>query len=150
MDKCYLIAHWEAVRQGLVETIDKFEDVDLDYSPFSEGRSVREMILHIANEEQGEFRLGILQDIPDFPPAYPVEDYPTLAPIKALLEAVHAETMAFLGALGEDDLERLVVTPWGPSYRLIEMLGHIVEHEIHHRGELSLVLGMLGRPGLDA
>jgi len=150
MDKRYLIAHWEAVRQGLVETIDKFEDADLDFSPLPEGGTVREMILHISHEEHGEFRLGILQDFPDFPPAYPVEDYPRLAPIKALLEAVHAETMAFLGGVGEDDLEALVVTPWGPSYRLIEMLGHIVEHEIHHRGELSLVLGMHGRPGLDA
>ena len=150
MDKRYLIAHWEAVRQGLVETTDKFEDADLEYSPFPEGRTVREMILHIAHEEQGEFRRGILRNIPDFPPAYPVEDYPTLAPIKALLGVVHAETLAFLDGVEEDDLDALVVTPWGPSHRLIEMLGHIVEHEIHHRGELPLVLGMLGRPGLDA
>ena len=54
MDKRYLIAHWEAVRQGLVETIDKFEDANLDFSPLPEGRTVREMILHIAREEQGE------------------------------------------------------------------------------------------------
>jgi uncharacterized damage-inducible protein DinB len=30
------------------------------------------------------------------------------------------------------------------------MLWHVVEHEIHHRGELSLILGLLGREGLDA
>lgn len=44
----------------------------------------------------------------------------------------------------------MILIAWGPASHLIEMLGHIVEHEIHHRGELSLVLGMLGRPGLDA
>jgi len=25
-----------------------------------------------------------------------------------------------------------------------------MEHEIHHRGELSLILGLFGREGLDA
>jgi uncharacterized damage-inducible protein DinB len=33
---------------------------------------------------------------------------------------------------------------------MLEMLGHILEHEIHHRGELSLILGLLGREGLNA
>jgi uncharacterized damage-inducible protein DinB len=30
------------------------------------------------------------------------------------------------------------------------MVWHVMEHEIHHRGELSLLLGMLGHEGLDA
>jgi uncharacterized damage-inducible protein DinB len=30
------------------------------------------------------------------------------------------------------------------------MIGHLIEHEIHHRGELSLILGLLGREGLNA
>ena len=52
--------------------------------------------------------------------------------------------------LVEDDLGRLIETPWGKRYRLVEMLGHLVEHEIHHRAELSLMLGMLGHKGFDA
>jgi uncharacterized damage-inducible protein DinB len=30
------------------------------------------------------------------------------------------------------------------------MISHLLEHEIHHRSELSLILGMLGTDGLDA
>jgi uncharacterized damage-inducible protein DinB len=30
------------------------------------------------------------------------------------------------------------------------MILHVIEHEIHHRGELSLKLGLLDREGLDA
>jgi uncharacterized damage-inducible protein DinB len=52
--------------------------------------------------------------------------------------------------LHEDDLRRVITTPWGVTYRLIEMLGHLIEHEIHHRAELSLIAGILGRAGLDA
>ena len=30
------------------------------------------------------------------------------------------------------------------------MIEHMIDHEIHHRGELSLILGLLGREGLNA
>jgi uncharacterized damage-inducible protein DinB len=134
----------------LQSTLDKFTDADLEFKPFPQAMSVRELMLHIAHEEYGEFRLGIVQDIPEFPPAYPLEEYPSVADVKARLDSVHADTMDYIRALNPEDLEREVVTPWGQTSRLIELLGHILEHEIHHRGELSLVLGMLGRTGLDA
>ena len=76
--------------------------------------------------------------------------YPTIDSIQSLLAAVHAETLAASAALTEGDMERVLRTPWGTEPRLGEMLGHIVEHEIHHRGELSLMLGQLGRAGIDA
>ncbi len=40
-------------------------------------------------------------------------------------------------------------TPWRPKYALSEMIGHMIEQEVHHRGGLSLILGMLGHKGLD-
>ncbi len=150
MLKRYLISHWDAVRGGLHATLDKLSDADLGFKPFPEAMSVRELMLHIGHEEFGEFRLGIKQDIPDFPPVYPQEDYASVAEIRARLDSVHADTMDYIHALDAQDLEREVVTPWGQTSRLIELLGHILEHEIHHRGELSLILGMLGRTGLDA
>jgi uncharacterized damage-inducible protein DinB len=30
------------------------------------------------------------------------------------------------------------------------MIDHIMEHEVHHRAELSLILGKLGREGFNA
>jgi uncharacterized damage-inducible protein DinB len=48
------------------------------------------------------------------------------------------------------DLTRVIHTPWGATYRLVEMVDHMIEHEVHHRGELSLILGILGREGFDA
>ena len=32
----------------------------------------------------------------------------------------------------------------------LQLGSHVLEHELHHRGELSLCLGLLGKPGLDA
>jgi uncharacterized damage-inducible protein DinB len=150
MDWGYMIAHWERVRAGLIETIDKFRDEELDVQPFTAAWSVRQIMLHIAQEEYGEFHYGIAQTLDAFPAAYPIQEYPTKAAIRALLTSVHAPTVAYLQSLGADDLGRVIITPWGAHYPLIEMVGHMIEHEIHHRAELSLILGMLGRDGLDA
>ena len=63
---------------------------------------------------------------------------------------MRARTLAYVGGLSDADLAATVETPWGAKERRIELLWHVVEHEIHHRGELSLMLGILGREGLDA
>src|SRR6185503_15460009 len=150
MDPAYLTRYWNSVRAGLLETIDKFRDDELNFRPFSESWSVRQVMLHIAQEERGEFACGIAQTLAEFPGDYLPGAYPTRDSIKSLLESVHTLPLAYLQSLSEEDLKREIVTPWGARYRLVEMIGHMIEHEIHHRAELSLMLGLLGRKGLDA
>ncbi len=150
MDLHYLTSHWANVRSGLIETIAKFRDDELDFKPGPTLWTVRQFMLHIAYEEHVEFSWGIVQTLPEMPPEYDPRDYPNIAAIRELLASVHAPTVEYLKTLSEDDLSRVIVAPWGVQYRLVEMLGHLIEHEIHHRAELSLILGMLGRAGLDA
>ena len=150
MDLAYVVSHWQRIRGGLIETIGKFRDDELDYRPFEASRSVREMMLHVAHEESIEFGYGISQEIKQFPPDYDAKAYPTVESVQALLETVHERTRRYLATLDDDTLGRVVATPWGVSERRLELIGHVIEHEIHHRGELSLVLGLLGREGLDA
>lgn len=59
-------------------------------------------------------------------------------------------TESYLRTLQDADLEREVVTPWYKRYTLSAMCWHVLEHEIHHRGELSFILGLLGHEGLNA
>jgi uncharacterized damage-inducible protein DinB len=150
MDPAYLLARWEGVRAGLLATIEKLGDDDLSFTPYPGAWSVQRLLLHIAQEEHGEFGYGIAQTLSAFPPDNPSEQYPTVAAITALLATVHTETIRYLRMLSADDLERVITTPWGAQANLVELFDHIIEHEIHHRGELSLILGMLGREGLDA
>jgi uncharacterized damage-inducible protein DinB len=150
MDLAYLASHWANVRAGLIATIDKFGDGELDFQPFPTSWTARQIMLHVAQEENGELNLGITQTMAEFPPEYPIEDYPSRAAIQDLLASVHARSVDFLDSISDDDLKRTIATPWGASYCLVEMIGHLIEHEIHHRAELSLILGMLGRAGLDA
>jgi uncharacterized damage-inducible protein DinB len=145
-----LLRWWDRVRSGLIETIDKFHDADLDFAPFRGAFSVRELVLHIAQEEFGEVQFGIARQIGEFPPPYPVESYPTVAAAKALLADVHESTTRFMGVVTDSQLAAEIEAGWGGTYLLEDMILHVIEHEIHHRGELSLILGLLGRQGLDA
>jgi uncharacterized damage-inducible protein DinB len=146
----YLLSQWKSVRAGLVETINKFRDDELEYKPFTDSRSVRQLMLHIPQEENGEFNYGVVQTLSEFPAEYNSHEYVTIASIQTLLESVHVPTIKYLESRVDADLSRVITTPWGANYLLIEMLEHLIEHEIHHRAELSLILGMLGRQGLDA
>ena len=145
-----IIQFWKQVRKGLIDTIEKFSGEDLNYIAYKNGYSVRQIILHIAQEEYGEIQYGITREIDEFPPLYVEHSYPTIEPIKALLAGVHKETIGYLESLVDEDLEIEIEAQWGETYPLIDMIWHVMEHEIHHRGELSLILGLLGREGLDA
>lgn len=148
------IAHfrstWQGIREGLLQIMDSFTQQDLDHRPFPGSYSVREIILHIAQEEYGEVQYGLTRKLGDFPRPYEPEDYPAVDSLKRLLKEVHDETLVYLDDLEEDALEGEIEAGWGGTYLLGDLLWHVVEHEIHHRGELSLILGLLGKQGLDA
>jgi len=145
-----LLSTWAQVRAGLIATIGKFSDEELSYRPAPRGYSVAETMLHIANEEEGEIRYGITRELPEFPPAFDAGRYFSKPTIIGALGEVHARTVTYLNGLSDGDLDANIQTPWGAQRRRIELLWHVLEHEIHHRGELSLMLGLLGHEGLDA
>jgi uncharacterized damage-inducible protein DinB len=150
MKPAKLIQYWDQIRSALLATIEKFSDNELDNVAFDGGYTVRQIILHIAQEEYGEIHYGIMRRIHEFPPPYEPEQYSTIPALIALLASVHDETLSYLEKLQDGDLEQEIEAGWGGSFMLMDMLWHVMEHEIHHRGELSLILGMLGREGLDA
>lgn len=150
MDREKVIRVWNQLRGDLLDTIAKFNSEDLDFIPFEGSYSVREIILHIAQEEYGEIQYGLTRKLDEFPDKFPVAEYTTVESLAALLTKVHDETVAYLRSLDGDTLANEYEAQWGERKPLIDFFLHVIEHEIHHRGELSLILGLLGRVGLDA
>jgi len=148
MNLSEMFAHWELVRQGLLETMEKFSEDELGYAPFEGAWPVGQIMLHIADCEDNWLH-GVVRG--EFEPwvFYKLADYPTKAAIKGMLDAAHQRTTAFLANLDEGDLDTEYQTPDGESLTLRWIIWHVLEHEIHHRGELSLIVGLLGRKGLD-
>jgi uncharacterized damage-inducible protein DinB len=91
----------------------------------------------------------VTRNLSAWPADYEPQYYPDREAIKALLAEVHGQTEAYLTTLDEPDLAQIVDGGRIGRFRLGWVIWHVLEHEIHHRGELSLVLGLLGRQGLD-
>jgi uncharacterized damage-inducible protein DinB len=68
------------------------------------------------------------------------------ASIIELMKRLHAESMAIFAKLTDEDLLRKCKTPGGGDIQIAKWLRAMVEHEVHHRGQLYLYLGILGVP----
>ncbi len=62
----------------------------------------------------------------------------------AYLDRTHAESVEIFASLGETDFHALCETPGGAKLPVRKWLRAMLAHEIHHRGQLYLMLGMLG------
>jgi uncharacterized damage-inducible protein DinB len=61
-------------------------------------------------------------------------------------ERLHRESMEIFAQLTPEDLNRKCATPEGAPITTWKWLRAMVEHEIHHRGQIYLYLSMLGVP----
>ena len=58
-------------------------------------------------------------------------------------ERAHQESLEIFRALSDADLRRKCVTPGGVEVTVWKWLRSMVEHEVHHRGQIYLYLSML-------
>ena len=143
-----LFSHWNQVHADTLAVLDKFTEQELSYVAYPGGMTVGRIALHIADAKDGWFQRIFTGERSDWPENYTLENYPSKAAIAALLSEVHTKIFSRLAGLTEADLQTQVDSPWG-TFSLYFILWHILEHEIHPRGELSLMLGLLGRAGLE-
>jgi len=143
-----LFNHWEQVRADLLATIDRFSDQELGYVPFKGSWPVGQIMLHIAECEDYWLHSLVRRELKP-PVEYKLAEYPNKAAIKQVLTTTHSRTLLFFDKLDEMDLDQEYLTRHGETFTLSWIIWHVLEHEIHHRGELSLALGLLGREGLD-
>jgi uncharacterized damage-inducible protein DinB len=61
-----------------------------------------------------------------------------------LFDSLHQESLSIFKSLSDEDLNRKCITPAGSSITVWKWLRALVEHEVHHRGQLYIYLGMLG------
>lgn len=85
-------------------------------------------------------------------PALKTDDFPTAASLIDAWTRVEEWMRAFLTGLSDEDLGRLVEykNPRGEARAMVlgEILQHGANHGVHHRGQVALLLRMLGHvPG---
>jgi uncharacterized damage-inducible protein DinB len=62
------------------------------------------------------------------------------------MERLHRQSVEIFSRLSNEDLNRKCATPDGASITVWKWLRAMVEHEIHHRGQIYIYLAILGVP----
>lgn len=109
--------------------------------------SVRNTLVHMMSAEWGWIdRCGG----PSRPAQLKPDDYPTADSVIEQWATVEGYAREFLGTLTDDDLQRRVEFTLGQTgtrtMPVGEMLEHGVTHGVHHRGQVALLLRVLGVP----
>ena len=131
------------MRAGLLEALALLSDKQLAFVPAEGLWSLGKVARHIAEAEEGWFRYVVTGELAAWP-EFRDEDTPTVTAVQKLLTQVHERTEHYLETLAEEELAQAIHTPWGADLSLRWIVWHVLEHEIHHRGEIYLMLGLMG------
>jgi len=111
--------------------------------------SVRNTMVHVLSAEAGWLdRCGGAKRGPRLNP----EDFPTVKSVIQAWHSVETNVRGFLAELKDEDLARNVEFSLGPSedysIQLGELMHHAAIHGVHHRGQVALLVRLLGHaPG---
>jgi uncharacterized damage-inducible protein DinB len=103
--------------------------------------SILYTFFHVADVEYSWIR-GI-QGKPDIQVRY--EDYMSISQVREIADSWKSETESFLQTWIDKFDQELVSVPWNEGrYSKGEILRHVIAHEIHHMGQLSIWVRELG------
>jgi uncharacterized damage-inducible protein DinB len=148
MNSFDVFGNWQATRLGLYQALDQLTDEQLNFVPHAGLWSLGETARHIAEVEAGWLGQVVWRETDKWV-SFPAEQYNTIAAVKQLLEEVHNRTLVFLEGKTAADLDQVVDLPWGGATSVGWVIWHVLEHEIHHRGEIYLMLGLQGMEAPD-
>ncbi len=137
------LAYFEKIHARTLRVIDCIPRDKIDWT-HAEGRwTFADLIRHLAATERFMFTENAFGKPSRYPGHGPelADGYDT---VMAYLRDNHEASIRLLASLSDADLTNKCITPGGVPITVWKWLRAMVEHEIHHRGQIYLMLGMLG------
>ncbi len=137
------LAYFENIRERTRRVIACIPPERFDWAPADGKWTFADLIRHLGATERYMFA----ENVVGRPSRYPGHG-PDLAEgpaaVVGFLDRVHGEATAMLRTLRDEDLRTKCETPAGIPIAVWKWLRAMIEHEVHHRGQLYLMLGLLG------
>jgi uncharacterized damage-inducible protein DinB len=137
--------YFERIRERTLRVVRCIPPDKIDWT-YSEGKfSFADIIRHLAAIERYMYAENV-QGRPSLYPGHGKELADGYDAVLEFMNRAHAESMEIFRRLSDDDLKRKCQTPGGAEIATWKWLRAMLEHEIHHRGQLYLYLGLLNVP----
>jgi uncharacterized damage-inducible protein DinB len=134
--------YFDRVRYRTLNVIKSIPPDKIDWT-YKQGKfTFADLIRHLAAIE----RYMYAENARLKPSRYPGHGKELADGYEAVLEffnRMHAESVEIFRDLSDEDLKKKCVTPGGAAISVWKWLRAMIEHEIHHRGQLFLFLSMI-------
>ena len=134
----------DAIGRHLDETyplISQLDDNHLHSEPISDGRILGELVFHMFRSLEYYLR-GIIEGIWE-PAPYTFDEFVTSESLEQVMQEVFTKARTRLSLISLGDLSR-VIRDFNRPATVAEILLEVLEHSIHHRGQLTVYLRVLG------
>lgn len=137
------LEYFEKVRERTLRVARCIPRERIDWT-YAEGKfTFADLLRHLASIERQMFTENA-QHHPSRYAGHGAEVAKGYDEVFAYMDRMHEESVAILAKLTPADLESRCMTPGGASIPVWKWLRSMVEHEIHHRGQIYMYLGILG------
>ncbi len=139
------LQYWDSLRSRTRRVAACIPPDKLEWTPREGAFTLGDLVRHLATIE----RYMYAETVAGRPSRYPgcgrelADGYDA---VLTYLDRLDTEAKEIIGGLSDADLERKCLTPAGTPITTWKWLRAMCEHEAHHRGQIYLMLGMLGVP----
>ncbi len=133
-----------AVERHLDETrplLLQLDDELIQRKPIPEVRVMGEVALHLLRSIEYYLR-GLSEGIWE-PAPYTLDKYGSFKSLSSLVEEVFERAMSYMNQLSTSDLS-IIIDSFNRPATVGEILLEMLEHSIHHRGQLTVYFRILG------
>jgi uncharacterized damage-inducible protein DinB len=146
IDEAYAYSDW--ANRKLLKVVEELTPEE--FTICGQHQSIRTTLVHMLSAEWGWLaRCGGPERGPRLNPA----DFPDLSSVTATWSKVEEGRRKFLSTLSDEDVHREITyhndEGEARSLTLGEIMAHAATHNTHHRGQVSLLLRMMGRVPCD-
>lgn len=139
------LQYFETIRERTLRVVGAVPKEKLEWRHTPGVFSPGDLARHIAATERYTFAENVFGR-PSRYPGCGTDLAQGMEAIQAFMQRMHAESVDLLRGLKPEDLEAKGVGPQGHPITAWKLLRAMVEHEVHHRGEIYVYLALLGVP----
>lgn len=142
-DAAVFVRYWRGVRERTRRLLPLVPEDRIEWMPAPGRWTIGDQFRHLAAIERWMYAENVMGR-PSRYPGHGMDLAQNRSAIGDYLDRMHEDSCRIFSGLTPEQLAGPSVTPAGTAITTAKWLRAMVEHEAHHRGQIHLMLGLLG------